>query len=141
MIAKGFTKETINSLGMYERDFPQLCIGDILAVSQWVEEGNKKRIQIFEGNLIAQHKKGASSTFTVRKIGANGISVERIFPLYAPMIESIKVVTKAQVRRAKLYYLRDRVGRAARVKEKIQRKIRPVKDLRTRVSQETSEVK
>lgn len=141
MIAKGFTKETINSLGMYERNFPQLCIGDILAVSQWVEEGNKKRIQIFEGNLIAQHKKGASSTFTVRKIGANGISVERIFPFYAPMIESIKVVTKAQVRRAKLYYLRDRVGRAARVKEKIQRKIRPVKDLRTRVSQETSEVK
>lgn len=141
MIAKSFTKETINSLGMYERNFPQLCIGDILAVSQWVEEGNKRRIQIFQGNLIAQHKKGASSTFTVRKIGANGIAVERIFPFYAPMIESIKVVTKAQVRRAKLYYLRDRVGRAARVKEKIQRKIRPVKDLRSRVSQETSEVK
>lgn len=141
MIAKSFTKETINSLGMYERNFPQLCIGDIIAVSQWVEEGNKRRIQIFEGNLIAQHKKGASSTFTVRKIGANGIAVERIFPFYAPMIESIKVVTKAQVRRAKLYYLRDRVGRAARVKEKIQRKIRPVKDLRSRVSQETSEVK
>lgn len=141
MIAKGFTKETINSLGMYERNFPQLCIGDILAVSQWVEEGNKRRIQIFEGNLIAQHKKGASSTFTVRKIGANGIAVERIFPYYAPMIESIAVVTKAQVRRAKLYYLRDRVGRAARVKEKIQRKIRPVKDLRTRVSQEAVEAK
>ena len=103
MIAKGFTKETINSLGMYERNFPQLCIGDILAVSQWVEEGNKKRIQIFEGNLIGVHNKGASSTFTVRKIGANGISVERIFPYYAPFIESIKVVTKAQVRRAKLY--------------------------------------
>ena len=141
MIAKGFTKETINALGTYERSFPQLCIGDILAVSQWVEEGNKKRIQIFEGNLIAMHNKGASSTFTVRKIGANGISVERIFPLYAPMIESIKVVTKAQVRRAKLYYLRDRVGRAARVKEKIQRKIRPVKNLRTRVSEESSEAK
>lgn len=140
MIAKGFTKETINSLGMYERNFPQLCIGDIIAVSQWVEEGNKKRIQIFEGNLIGQHKKGASTTFTVRKIGANGISVERIFPLYAPMIESIKVVTKAQVRRAKLYYLRDRVGRAARVKEKIQRKIRPVKGLRTQVSSETSDI-
>ena len=138
MIAKGFTKETINSLGMYERNFPQLCIGDILAVSQWVEEGNKKRIQIFEGNLIGVHNKGASSTFTVRKIGANGISVERIFPYYAPFIESIKVVTKAQVRRAKLYYLRDRVGRAARVKEKIQRKVRPVKALRNRVSQETT---
>jgi len=140
MIAKGFTKETINSLGMYERNFPQLCIGDIIAVSQWVEEGNKKRIQIFEGNLIGQHKKGASTTFTVRKIGANGISVERIFPLFAPMIESIKVVTKAQVRRAKLYYLRDRVGKAARVKEKIQRKIRPVKGLRTQASSEASDI-
>jgi len=125
MKAKGFTKETINSFGMYDRNFPQLCIGDIIAVSQWVvEEGNKKRIQIFEGNLIAQHKKGASTTFTVRKISANGVSVEKIFPLYSPMIDSIKVVMKAQVRRAKLYYLRDRVGRAARVQEKIEKKKR-----------------
>jgi len=135
MKAQGFTKETINSLGMYERNFPQLCIGDIIAVSQWVEEGNKKRIQIFEGNLIGQHKKGASSTFTVRKIGANGISVERIYPFYAPMIESVKVVMKAQVRRAKLYYLRDRIGKAARVKEKIEKKIRPVKPVRNQVAQ------
>jgi len=140
MIAKGFTKETINSLGVYKREFPQLCIGDVIAVSQWVEEGNKRRIQIFEGNLIAQHKKGASSTFTVRKIGANAISVERIFPLYAPMIESIKVITKAQVRRAKLYYLRDRIGKAARVKEKIQRKVRPVKGLHTKASKEVAGV-
>lgn len=125
MKAQGFTKETINSFGMYDRNFPQLCIGDIIAVSQWVvEEGNKKRIQIFEGNLIAQHKKGASTTFTVRKISANGVSVEKIFPLYSPMIDSIKVVMKAQVRRAKLYYLRDRVGKAARVKEKIEKKKR-----------------
>jgi len=135
MKAKGFTKETINSLGMYERNFPKLCIGDILAVSQWVEEGNKKRIQIFEGNLIAQHKKGASSTFTVRKIGAKGISVERIFPFYAPMIESVKVVMKATVRRAKLYYLRDRIGKAARVKEKIEKKIRPVKMRQAQVAE------
>lgn len=125
MKAQGFTKETINSFGMYDRNFPQLCIGDIIAVSQWVvEEGNKKRIQIFEGNLIAQHKKGASTTFTVRKISANGVSVEKIFPLYSPMIDSIKVVMKAQVRRAKLYYLRDRVGKAARVREKIEKKKR-----------------
>lgn len=125
MKAQGFTKETINSFGMYDRNFPQLCIGDIIAVSQWVvEEGNKKRIQIFEGNLIAQHKKGASTTFTVRKISANGVSVEKIFPLYSPMIDAIKVVMKAQVRRAKLYYLRDRVGRAARVQEKIEKKKR-----------------
>ena len=125
MKAQGFTKETINALGAYDRSFPQLCIGDIVAVSQWVvEEGGKKRIQIFEGNIIAQHKKGASSTFTVRKISANAVSVEKIFPLYSPMIDSVKVVTKADVRRAKLYYLRDRVGRAARVKEKIEKKKR-----------------
>jgi large subunit ribosomal protein L19 len=126
MKAQGFTKETITSLGMYDRNFPQLCIGDIIAVSQWVEEGNKKRIQIFEGNLIAKHKKGASTTFTVRKIGANGVAVEKIFPLYSPMIDSIKVVMKALVRRAKLYYLRDRVGKSARVREKIEKKVRTV---------------
>ena len=126
MKAQGFTKETITSLGMYDRNFPQLCIGDIIAVSQWVEEGNKKRIQIFEGNLIAMHKKGASTTFTVRKISANGVSVEKIFPLFSPMIDSIKVVMKALVRRAKLYYLRDRVGRSARVKEKVEKKVRTV---------------
>ncbi|MGZ6251197.1 MAG: 50S ribosomal protein L19 [Candidatus Chromulinivorax sp.] len=125
MKAQGFTKETIASLGAYDRNFPQLCIGDIVAVSQWVvEEGGKKRIQVFEGNIIAQHKKGASSTFTVRKIGANAVSVEKIFPYYSPMIDSIKVVTKAVVRRAKLYYLRDRVGKAARVREKIEKKVR-----------------
>lgn len=134
MKAQGFTKETIASLGMYDRNFPQLCIGDIIAVSQWVEEGNKKRIQIFEGNLISQHKKGASTTFTVRKISANGIAVEKIFPLYAPMIDSIKVVMKAQVRRAKLYYLRDRVGKAARVREKIEKKVRPVKTAHTQAA-------
>lgn len=126
MKAQGFTKETITSLGMYDRNFPELCIGDIIAVSQWVQEGNKKRIQLFEGNLIAMHKKGASTTFTVRKMSANGISVEKIFPLYSPMIDSIKVVMKAIVRRAKLYYLRDRIGKAARVKEKVVKKVRPV---------------
>lgn len=125
MKAQGFTKETVASLGVYDRNFPQLCIGDVIAVSQWVvEEGNKKRIQIFEGNLIAMHNKGASSTFTVRKMSANGISVEKIFPFYSPMIDSIKVTMKAQVRRAKLYYLRDRVGKAARVQEKIEKKKR-----------------
>ncbi len=126
MKAQGFTKETITSLGMYDRNFPKLCIGDIIAVSQWVEEGNKKRIQMFEGNLIAMHNKGASTTFTVRKISANGITVEKIFPLYSPMIDSIKVVMKALVRRAKLYYLRDRIGKAARVKEKVEKKVRTV---------------
>lgn len=127
MKAKGFTKETISSLGMYERNFPEFGIGDIIAVSQWITEGNQKRLQVFEGNVIARHNKGASSTITVRKISAKGIAVERIYPLYTPMIDSIKVTMKAKVRRAKLYYLRDRVGKAARVKEKIEKKNRSPK--------------
>lgn len=124
MKAKKLTQETVNSLGTYERNFPDFRIGDAIAVSQWIQEGEVKRIQIFEGNVIARHNKGASTTFTVRKIAANGIAVERIYPFYTPMIDSIKVLMKAKVRRAKLYYLRDRIGKAARVKEKIQKKDR-----------------
>ena len=94
-------------------------IGDTIAVSQRIKEGNKERIQIFQGDVIAMHQKGSSSTFTVRKIGANSISVERIYPFHATFIDSVKVVRKGDVRRAKLYYIRDRVGKAARIKEKI----------------------
>ena len=119
MKAQGLTRETIRDLGVVERDFPRIEIGDHIAVSQWVTEGKKKRIQIFEGDVIAMHKKGASSTFTVRKIGANSIPVERIYPFYTPMIDNIKVMRKGDVRRAKLYYLRDRVGKKAQVKEKV----------------------
>lgn len=119
MKAQGLTRETIRDLGVEKRDFPRFEIGDHIAVSQWITEGNKKRIQVFEGDVIAMHHKGASSTFTVRKIGANSVSVERIYPFYTPIIDSIKIVRKGDVRRAKLYYLRDRVGKAAQVKEKI----------------------
>lgn len=119
MKAQTLTRETIRDLGVVSKEFPAFEIGDHIAVSQWITEGNKKRLQIFEGDVIAMHKNGASSTFTVRKIGANSVAVERIYPFYSPIIDAIKVVRKGDVRRAKLYYLRDRIGKAAQVKEKV----------------------
>src|ERR1700742_1418914 len=119
MKAKKLTKETIRELGMAKRDFPAFEVGDTIVVSQRIKEGDKERLQHFEGDVIAVRKNGISSTFTVRKIGANSISVERIFPYYSPKLDAIKFVRKGKVRRAKLYYMRNRVGKAARVKEKI----------------------
>lgn len=117
MKAQKFTRETISQFGVTPRDFPIFSVGDTVAVSQWITEGNKKRIQIFEGDVLAIHNNGASSTFTVRKIGANSVAVERIYPYYSPVIETVKVVRRGSVRRAKLYYVRDRVGKKARIKE------------------------
>jgi len=111
------TRETINQLGVQPRKFPAFSIGDTVAISQWITEGTKKRIQIFEGDVIGKHGNGASSTFRVRKLAANGVYVERIYPYYSPIIDSIKIVRRGDVRRAKLYYLRDRIGKKARVKE------------------------
>lgn len=121
MKAQKLTRETIRDLGVVKRDFPRFEIGDHIAVSQWIIEGadGKRRIQVFEGDVIAMHHQGISSTFTVRKIGANSVAVERLFPFYSPIIDTIKVVRKGDVRRAKLYYLRDRVGKRAQVQEKI----------------------
>ncbi len=119
MKAKQFTRETIRDLGKYKRDFPAFEVGNTIAVSQRIKEGDKERIQIFEGDVIAIHRKGASSTFKVRKIGANSISVERTWPYFSPLIESIKYVKEGKVCRAKIYYMRDRIGKAARVKEKV----------------------
>jgi|GEM_PF-291667 len=82
------------------------------------KEGIKERLQSFEGDVIARHNHGASSTFTVRKIGAQGVAVERILPIYSPLVDSISIVKKGDVRRAKLFYVRDRVGKAARIKER-----------------------
>lgn len=113
------TKETIANIGIVDRGFPEFNVGDTIAVSQRIKEGDKERIQIFEGDVIARNTHGISSTFTVRKIAANSVPVERIFPYYSPLVESIKVVRRGDIRRAKLYYLRDRVGKAGRVKEKI----------------------
>ncbi len=120
MKAKKLTKETIANLGVVDRGFPDFAIGDTIAVSQKIKEGDKERIQIFEGDVIARSNNGISSTFTVRKIAANAVPVERIFPDHSPLVESIEIVRRGDVCRAKLYYLRDRVGKAGRVKEKIE---------------------
>ena len=82
-------------------------------------KGDKERLQVFEGDVIAIHNNGVSSTFTVRKIGANSVSVERIFPYYSPKINAVTFIRKGKVRRAKLYYMRKRIGKAARVQEKV----------------------
>jgi len=122
MKANKLTKETILDLNAVDRSFPKFGIGDTIDVSQIVKEGNKERIQKFLGDVIAIKNNGISSTFTIRRIGANSIGVERIFPFYSPIIEKIKVVKKGDVCRAKLYYVRERIGKAARIKEKIQTK-------------------
>lgn len=119
MKATTFTRETIRDLGITKKANSDFQIGDTIAVSLHIIEGDKKRLQVFEGDVIAIHKNGISSTFTVRKIAANSIPVERIFPFHSPKIESITFVRKGKVRRAKLYYMRNRVGKAARVKEQV----------------------
>lgn len=119
MKAQGYTKETINEIGKRTIDFPAFQVGDAIAVHQRIKEGDKERIQVFEGDVIAIHNHGASSTFTVRKMGAHGIAVERIFPYHTPLIKSIEFVKRGDVRRAKLYYVRGRVGRSARIQEKV----------------------
>ncbi|HXW86349.1 MAG TPA: 50S ribosomal protein L19 [Candidatus Bathyarchaeia archaeon] len=119
MKSKEITRETVLNLGTAERKFPAFCAGDTIIVSQRIIEGDKERIQEFEGDVIAFRNNGISSMFTVRKIGAHGIAVERIFPYYSPLIKTIKVVRKGDVRRAKLYYVRGRVGKSARLDEKI----------------------
>lgn len=126
-----YTKETIRSIGMKDRGFPTFGIGDTVIVSLKIKETtegksgkeNKERTQDFQGNVIAIHKKGASSTFIVRKISDNAVAVERIFPFYSPLIEKIKVLGRGDVRRAKLYYLRKKVGKAAHVKQLVETKV------------------
>ena len=98
-------------------DLPEFSPGDTVRVNVRVVEGGRERIQIFEGVVIARNGGGARASFTVRKLSF-GVGVERIFPLHAPIIQSIEVVRRGDVRRAKLYYLRDRVGKSARIKEK-----------------------
>lgn len=118
-MTKRLSRETIRNLGVIKTDFPVFKVGDTIAVSQRIKEGGKERLQVFEGDVIAMHNKGASSTFTIRKISANSVAVERIFPYNSPLIQSIAFVRHGDVRRAKLYYMRDRVGKAARVKERV----------------------
>ena len=97
-------------------DIPKLRSGDTVRVHVKIKEGDKYRIQLFEGVVLAIKRHGISSTFTVRKV-SSGYGVERIFPLHSPVIEKIEVVKQGKVRRARLYYLRGRRGKAARLKE------------------------
>ncbi len=97
---------------------PQLAIGDTVRVHVKIREGERERIQTFEGTVIAKNNSGVSETFTVRRV-AYGVGVERVFPVHSPNVDKVELVRKGKVRRSKLYYLRDRVGKAAKVKEKI----------------------
>ena len=99
-----------------KQDLPEFHVGDNVKVHYRITEGNRERIQVFEGTVIAKKHGGIEETFTVRRI-SYGIGVEKVFPLHAPSIEKVEVVRHGKVRRAKLYYLRDRVGKAAKVKE------------------------
>ncbi|MCL2740747.1 MAG: 50S ribosomal protein L19 [Oscillospiraceae bacterium] len=97
---------------------PEMRIGDHLKVHVKVKEGGRERVQVFEGTLIAMKGGGASETFTVRRV-SYGVGVERVFPLHSRRIDRIEVVRHGVVRRAKLYYLRDRTGKAAKIKERL----------------------
>jgi large subunit ribosomal protein L19 len=99
------------------KEIPQFRAGDTLKVAVKITEGNKERIQNYEGLCIAIRGQGTGRTFMVRKMGANNVGVERIFPLYSDSIEKIEVLRRGRVRRAKLFYLRDLKGKAARIKE------------------------
>jgi large subunit ribosomal protein L19 len=108
-LIKAFTNEQLKS------EVPQFNIGDTVRVENKIKEGTRERIQMFEGTVIAKHGGGISETFTVRRI-TYGCGVEKTFPLHSPNVAGITVVRAGKVRRAKLYYLRDRVGKASKVK-------------------------
>jgi len=99
-------------------DLPVVSIGDHVKVHLKIKEGNRERIQVFEGTVIAKKGSGLKETFTVRRV-SYGVGVERILPVHSPKIDHIEIVRKGKVRRAKLYYLRERVGKASKVKEKL----------------------
>ncbi len=101
----------------FKKDIPSFGIGDTVVVRMKIKEGDKERFQLFEGVVIARRGGGIRETFSVRKI-SHGIGVEKILPLHSPLIDKIEVVRHGRVRRAKLYYLRDKKGKAAKVKEK-----------------------
>lgn len=111
-----FVEEEYNEA---KNKFPEFKAGDIVNIHVKITEGNKERIQQFQGTVIQRKGSGNGETFTVRKV-SNGIGIERIFPLISPSIEKIEVIRRGAVRRARLFYLRGRQGKAARIKEKLQ---------------------
>ena len=111
-LIKELNKETLSNAA------PQVAIGDTIKVHVKVKEGSRERVQVFEGTVIAKKHGGIEETITVRRI-SYGVGVEKVFPVHSPSIEKIEIVRSGKVRRAKLYYLRGRVGKAAKIKEKI----------------------
>ena len=99
-------------------EVPAFNIGDTIRVHNKIKDGNRERVQLFEGTVIAKHGGGISETFTLRRI-SYGVGVEKTFPLHSPNVEKVEIIRRGAVRRAKLYYLRDKVGKDAKVKEKI----------------------
>jgi large subunit ribosomal protein L19 len=117
----------MNVIDQLEKEYlraetPTFRAGDTLIVHAKIREGTKERVQLFEGICIARHNGGTGSTFTVRKMAADGVGVERVFPLHSPRVEKIEVKRLGRVRRAKLYYLRELRGRKARISERIMSK-------------------
>ncbi len=112
-IIKAFTEEQL------KKEVPEVKVGDTVRVHNRIVEGSKSRIQIYEGTVIAKRGGGISETFTVRRI-SYGVGVEKTFPIHSPNVEKVETIRRGKVRRAKLYYLRDRVGKAAKTKEDIQ---------------------
>ncbi len=117
-IIEQLEKEHIEELG---KQVPEFAPGDNVRVNVKVKEGERERIQAFEGVCIARKGGGLNESFTVRKISF-GEGVERVFPIYSPLVDSIDVIRRGKVRRAKLYYLRERRGKSARIKEKVDRR-------------------
>lgn len=111
-LIKAFTNEQLKA------EVPTLNVGDTVRVHNKIKEGNRERIQLFEGTIIAKHGGGISETFTVRRVSF-GVGVEKTFPVHSPNVSKVEVVRVGKVRRAKLFYLRDRVGKAAKVKERV----------------------
>ena len=111
-LIQAFTNEQIKT------EIPVIRIGDTIRVHNKIKEGNRERIQMFEGTVIAKHGGGISETFTVRRV-SYGCGVEKTFPLHSPHVVKVDIIRVGKVRRAKLYYLRDRVGKASKVKEKV----------------------
>lgn len=99
-------------------EMPELNIGDTVKVHVKIKEGDKERIQVFEGTIIAKKHGGVSETFTVRRM-SHGVGVERVFPVHSPNVAKVEIVRYGRVRRGKLYYLRNRVGKASKVKERL----------------------
>ena len=108
----------IISEGSIKAEKPQFNVGDTVRVDVRIKEGERERIQAFEGTVIAKKHGGVAETFTVRRL-SHGCGVERVFPLHSPNVDKVEVIRQGRVRRAKLYYLRDRVGKAAKVKSRI----------------------